>query len=359
MAVTTAAVVGGAVVASKGAKAAKKAGEAQEEAALSAVGEQRRQFDITQQQFAPFRQAGLGALQQQLALLGLPGLDPQQFGPQPAETPQARQFDQTRGGFQIRKPGRAGAGPSPFIGPPQAQAAAAPGAPFPEAVSREDALAAFAETPGQQFLRERQERALLRSSSAIGGLGGGNVRTALQEQAFGRAATQLGDFQNRLAALSGSAQTATGNVAQLGAQAAGQIGQGLQQAGAARASGILGSQQARAQGFSSIAGGLGSAFSGGFGGGRPAITETTGGPIANAPGGFGFSDIRLKTNIKKVGELDSGLNWYSWIWSDEAKDIVGDQASEGVMAQEVRQIFPEAVVKGQGGYIMVDYGSIH
>lgn len=267
IAATTAAVVGGAVVASQGAKAAKGAGKAQAQASEAAVAEQRRQFDISQQQLAPFRQAGLGALQQQLALLGLPGLQPEQFGPQPV----AAQAPVAPGGQQLFTRVMAARGGSRFV-----PAAAAPtpqeGLPFPEAVSREDALAAFAETPGQQFLRERQERSLLRSASATGQLGGGNVRTALQEQAFGRAATQLGEFQNRLAALSGGAQTATTNVAQLGAQTAGQIGQGLQQAGAARASGILGGQQARAAGIQGIAGALGGIdFGNLFGGGGSAI----------------------------------------------------------------------------------------
>jgi hypothetical protein len=53
--------------------------------------------------------------------------------------------------------------------------------------AQQEAYARFTESPGQAFLRERQERALLRNAAAIGGLGGGNVRTALQEQAFGRA----------------------------------------------------------------------------------------------------------------------------------------------------------------------------
>lgn len=61
------------------------------------------------------------------------------------------------------------------------------------------AMSRFSESPGQAFLRERQEKALLRNASAIGGLGGGNVRTALQEQAFGRAQT---DLDNRISQLS-------------------------------------------------------------------------------------------------------------------------------------------------------------
>jgi len=66
------------------------------------------------------------------------------------------------------------------------------------AEAQQAAMGRFTESPGQAFLRERQERTLLRNSAAIGGLGGGNVRTKLQEQAFGRAQT---DYDNQLARL--------------------------------------------------------------------------------------------------------------------------------------------------------------
>ena len=54
------------------------------------------------------------------------------------------------------------------------------------------------ESPGQQFLRERQERALLRNQAALGGLGGGNVRTALQEQAYERSTQAIDEEMARL-----------------------------------------------------------------------------------------------------------------------------------------------------------------
>ncbi len=243
--------------------AEKRAGKIQARASEAAIAEQRKQFDITQQQFAPFRQAGLSSLQQQLALLGLPGLQPEQFAQPVAAPAPAPAIQQDLRGGQFRaaadraRLAAATAGQAD-TGGPQVQ----PGEfAFPEAVSREQALAAFAETPGQQFLRERQERSLLRSAGAIGGLGGGNIRTALQEQAFGRAATQLGEFQNRLAGLTGGAQTATMALGQLGAQTAGQIGAGLQAAGAARATGIIGQAAGFRRGVAQVA-----QLAGGFGG---------------------------------------------------------------------------------------------
>ena len=58
-----------------GQKAAARAGVAaadvQAEASLAGIEEQRRQFDISQEQAAPFREAGVGALGQPQAFLCL------------------------------------------------------------------------------------------------------------------------------------------------------------------------------------------------------------------------------------------------------------------------------------------------
>jgi hypothetical protein len=65
------------------------------------------------------------------------------------------------------------------------------------------------ESPGQTFLRERQEKALLRNQAAIGGLGGGNVRTALQEQAMGFAQQDIENQYSRLSTLISSGLSAS------------------------------------------------------------------------------------------------------------------------------------------------------
>jgi len=225
MAATTAAVIGGAA-AIKGTidakKAAGRAADVQVAGQEAAIGEQRRQFDITQEQAEPFRQAGLGALEQQQALLGLSGQEAQQ-----------------------------------------------------------QAFQAFEESPGQQFLRERGERALLRNASAIGGLGGGNVRSALQQQGIGFAQQNLQNQLAQLGGIAGQGQAATTNVAALGAQTAGNIGAGLTGAAQARASGILGQQQAQTQGINQLlqTGGqfFGAGGAGGFGGGGVGVDNFSGG----------------------------------------------------------------------------------
>lgn len=188
---------------SQQAGAAGSAAQAQNRAAKRAAAEQQRQFDISQQQLAPFREAGTQALTAQQALLGLTG--------------------------------------------PEAQ---------------QQAFQQFAESPGQAFLRQRGEQSLLRNASAIGGLGGGNVRSALQQQGIGFAQQDLQNQLTRLSGLSEAGRGAVGTGAQLGAQTATNVGNLLTQGGQARASGILGQQQAQQQ----FTGQLGGAITGGLAG---------------------------------------------------------------------------------------------
>ena len=82
------------------------------------------------------------------------------------------------------------------------------------AAAQQQAINSFIESPGQAYLREQQEKALLRNSAAIGGLGGGNVRTALQEQAYGIAAQQQQQQVENLRAISQLGATASANQAQ-------------------------------------------------------------------------------------------------------------------------------------------------
>lgn len=175
-------------------KAAKRAGRAQERSSEAAQQEIARQFDVTQQNMQPFLEAGQRALTSQEALVGLSG--------------------------------------------PEAQA---------------EAMQTLQESPGQRFIRKRQERALLRGSSAIGGLGGGNVKTALQEQAAGFAMQDLNNQFGRLGQIAGQGQNTASNLGQFGAQSSGAQANLMQTAGQARASGILGAQQAQSQGLGQVA----------------------------------------------------------------------------------------------------------
>jgi len=64
-----------------------------------------------------------------------------------------------------------------------------------------------------------------------------------------------------------------------------------------------------------------------------------------------LSDIRAKTDIKKVGSLDNGLGVYTF------KYKTGGPVQMGVMAQEVEKVDPSAVFDF-GGVKMVDYGRL-
>ena len=61
-----------------------------------------------------------------------------------------------------------------------------------------------------------------------------------------------------------------------------------------------------------------------------------------------ISDIRLKSNIVKIGEHPLGIGIYEY-------DIFG-QRDIGVMAQDVLAVKPEAIVYHPSGYLMVNYG---
>lgn len=63
-----------------------------------------------------------------------------------------------------------------------------------------------------------------------------------------------------------------------------------------------------------------------------------------------FSDRRLKSNVLKVGEDPRGFGIYEY-------EIFG-RRERGVMADEVREVIPDAVSEHDSGYLMVDYGRL-
>lgn len=67
-------------------------------------------------------------------------------------------------------------------------------------------------------------------------------------------------------------------------------------------------------------------------------------------GGMMMSDRRLKTNIQRIGTHPLGIGVYEY-------DIFG-QRQQGVMADEVMTVKPEAVVMTPSGFYAVDYGRL-
>jgi len=197
MAIVTGAIIAGGVavadtIASR--KAAKRAGRAQVEGAEASLAESRRQFDLTREDLGGFRERGDVAGERLSEFLGLRGVEAEQ-----------------------------------------------------------GAIAGFQESPGQKFLRERSERALLRNQAAVGGLGGGNVLTALQEQAIGIASGQLGERKDRLAQLSGSGLSAASTGAVVGADISRTIAGGERGLGDVRATDILRREETRRSGLARLA----------------------------------------------------------------------------------------------------------
>jgi Protein of unknown function (DUF3300)/Chaperone of endosialidase len=91
----------------------------------------------------------------------------------------------------------------------------------------------------------------------------------------------------------------------------------------------------RARGGGGFRGGGGGGFRGG--GGR---------------GGGRRSDITVKHDIVLLGHLANGLGYYRFSYNGS------DHAYVGVMAQEVQQVMPQAVVRDRDGYLRVYYDKI-
>lgn len=75
----------------------------------------------------------------------------------------------------------------------------------------------------------------------------------------------------------------------------------------------------------------------------------------------GLSDERLKTDIKTIhGSRYEriGLRGCSWKWNDTARELGMHGVADGVIAQEVIELYPEAVIEGPSGYFMVNYGEL-
>lgn len=87
--------------------------------------------------------------------------------------------------------------------------------------------------------------------------------------------------------------------------------------------------------------------------------ESTAGFFGSLAGGIGTavaSDMRLKENIQHVDTLSNGIKVYTWEWNTNALNTnIPKGTTKGVMAQEILQQFPEAVLTHDSGYYMVDY----
>lgn len=191
--------IGGSLISAGSAKSAgNQAAAAQQYAADQAVGEQRRQFDITQQNFAPFLAAGQQAVGAQGNLVGLNGNDQQAA-----------------------------------------------------------AIAQLQQSPLYQSLFRNGQNTVLANSSATGGLRGGNIQRSLANFGSDTLAQVIQTQLANLGSIAGQGQGAAGSLGGLGANAANQIGQAYGDAGAAQAGAFLNAGKANVGNINNIAGALG------------------------------------------------------------------------------------------------------
>ncbi len=66
-----------------------------------------------------------------------------------------------------------------------------------------------------------------------------------------------------------------------------------------------------------------------------------------------LSDARTKDSITPIGKTAGGANLYSYHYKGEK------QMRVGVMAQEVKRLFPDAVVETPSGFLAVDYAKVN
>ena len=184
-------------------KSASQASSAQQQSYQMGIDEQRRQFDELRKLLQPYTEAGLPALKQQQALLGLEG--------------------------------------------PEAQQAA---------------ISAIENQPGFQSMIQQGENAMLQNAAATGGLRGGNLQGAMAQFRPQMLAQAIQDQYSRLGGMTSLGQQSAAGVGSAGMQTGRGISDLFGQMGAARAGGILGQGKAQQQMIGSLAQGMGGAYSG-------------------------------------------------------------------------------------------------
>lgn len=201
------AVMGGSAILGAGSQiiAGNKAAKAQKKAADQSIAEQRRQYDQTRADYAPWRAAGSGALDMLSRAYGIGGQAPD--------------------------------------------------------------LSAFQASPGYQFRYNEGLRGIDRGAAARGLLHSGAAVKAEQRFGEGLAANEFGDWWNRLAGVAGIGQAAVSGTAAAGANSSNNISNAYTQQGNARASSYANTASAINSGINNVMSAYLYNFGGGFGGG--------------------------------------------------------------------------------------------
>lgn len=248
-----AAILGGSIISglASDSAASKQAG-----AAGQSIDEQRRQYDLTRQDMAPWRQAGELSLSRLLTLMGLGG-----NGPMPTREQFTTTTPATRGtAYTPNGPGTSvkftGGTPaqSTFDQAGYDKAMAAYQAPQGSdygSLMRQFTGQDLQNDPGYQFGLSEGEKGINRAALARGGYDSGTTLKSLLkynqdyagtkfDQAFNRDQVYKNQQYNMLSGIAGLGQSSTSQLANLGAQTSANIGQSMQAAGDARAAGLIG-----------------------------------------------------------------------------------------------------------------------
>lgn len=205
--------------------------------------------------------------------------------------------------------------------------------------------------PGYQFRLSEGNKALERQLAARGQFSSMNPAAAKALQAYGqdmasqeygaaydRYNINQGNIYNRLANLAGMGQTAVGTQAGVGGNYANAGTDILTSMGNATAA----SKQAAAAN-------------------KGSMFNTLLGAGAQLGSAYLMSDRRLKVNIKKFGEHD-GINLYKFNYDPQnsfvnLNNLPTDKTYIGVMADEIDNVYPEAVIE-KDGYKAVNYSML-
>lgn len=209
--------------------------------------------------------------------------------------------------------------------------------------------------PGYQFGLQQGLGAVGQAMN-VGG-GGSNIERARQRfaidytmgQALPAYLKQRESIYNTLASIAGLGQTATQASGQVGMGTAGAMSHLGIGAGSALAAGQIGAANAMAGGLQGI-GNLGFMYN--LMRPQPGAMAPVETAVPIPVEQIGPSDIRLKTNITRVGTRPDGLGVY------EFEYVWGGPRRLGLMAQEVREVYPDAVIEMAGGFLAVDYGKV-
>jgi hypothetical protein len=260
-----------------------------------------QQMGVTQGQFDPFIQAGVGSIEElQRGFQAPRGSTMAGMEEMIGEIMGGEAFGNLVGERQTALQGQLGTSGLRRSGSALKEAAAIP---TDLAFNIENLLT------GRQFGAEQQRISGLQnlftgglSAAGTSGAIGGDLMSNLMQMITGQAAAQGG-------ALTGAA--------------------------GAQASGILGGAQAEASGIQNLL--------------------NLGGTLGAAAL---FSDPRLKTNIKTIGKVGP-LDLVEWEWREEFKDTIVDKfPTMGYLSTQVREHYPEHVHEF-GGYDVIDYPSVN